>query len=120
MNAAATPEAGSAEARLAQLEREKPMRLYAWAWRQRVSPDEKLLLLALCTGEAEPNWTDVGARTALLTQQIDVLAHRLHDRGLIDDHGAPAGPCTRCGGKGSRPAGEDTCDRCNGDGNEPL
>jgi hypothetical protein len=66
-----------------------PSRQYAWAWRQRTTPEEKLLLLALCTGEAEPSLSEAASRTGLSTNQVNYAAERLHKAGLIDDHGAP-------------------------------
>lgn len=58
---------------------------YRWAWAQRVPPEEKLLLLALADGEAEPRLDVLGKQTGLGFRSAQIVATRLHERGLIDD-----------------------------------
>lgn len=68
------------------------LRAYRWAWAQQVDPDEKLLLLALAGGEAEPKLDELADRTGLGFGRTQRLAESLARRELVDEHLRPRIP----------------------------
>jgi hypothetical protein len=74
------PDAGASEA------------LQAWAWDQTIPAEWKLTLLALCTGEVEPELEKALKRTGLGSRPFNIACEGLHRRGLIDDDHRPVGP----------------------------
>lgn len=67
----------------------EPDRLAAWAWSLRLTPEEKLTLLALLAGEVEPTVPDLARRTGLGEVAVGAAIERLHRAGHLNDDFAP-------------------------------